>query len=126
MKKLLLILICLFVSFEVKSKTVFTTQELLNLYEKPVNKGVVEWYVTGVYQSLFYLNNMNLVNEDGKLCVPENIGSSLTVDTLLSMTKNRISKDNQNKQKLLNYPFPLTLILVLSDNFPCDDNWKTR
>ena len=69
---------------------------------------------------------MNLVNEDGKLCVPENIGRSLTVDTLLSMTKNRISKDNQNKQKLLNYPFPLTLILVLSDNFPCDDNWKTR
>tara|TARA_A100000171_G_C2010697_1_gene86228 strand:- start:68 stop:445 length:378 start_codon:yes stop_codon:yes gene_type:complete len=125
MKKLLVILVCLFVSFEVKSK-LFTTQELLNLYEKPVNKGVVEWYVTGVYQSLFHLNNMNLVNEDGKLCVPENIGRSLTVDTLLSMTKNRISKDNQNKQKLLNYPFPLTLILVLSDNFPCDDNWKTR
>ena len=119
MKKLLLILICLFVSFEVKSKEL-TTEELLNLYEQPIKKSDIEWYVTGVYQSLMMLDKEN------KLCIPTTLRGSLEVDSLMAMTSNYISENKQNKEKLLAYNFPLTLMVVLSKNFPCDNNWKTR
>tara|TARA_B100001057_G_scaffold335361_1_gene336009 strand:- start:400 stop:768 length:369 start_codon:yes stop_codon:yes gene_type:complete len=122
MKKLLLILICLFVSFEVKSKD-FTTESVLKDIKQPRYKNIIESYIIGVYSTIINLNDMDEFKE--KLCIPDTIKGSLTPDFIVKMTEDYISKD-LNSDMLLNYMFPLTLIVVLNNNFPCSDNWKTR
>lgn len=122
MKKLLLILICLFVSFEVKSKD-FRTESVLKEIKQPRNKNIMEFYIIGVYSTIVNLNDMDEFKE--KLCIPDTIKGSLTPDFIVKMTEDYISKDS-NSNMLLNYMFPLTLTIVLNNNFPCSDTWKTR